>query len=129
MQLRRMIKGFLISLSSETTRSSASSYSSRGISLMLPSVVMSSPMVECSVMTFCVPISAAILKGIGSSYHGVRIMRGRSFSMYPRALGTIYPTQSIMRTRNVALSSIFTVTACSGMNLGSVVIMVRPAAD
>lgn len=63
------------------TRSSASSYSSRGMSLMVPSVVMTRPMVECSVMTFLVPISAAMLKGMGSSYQGVRTMRGWSSSM------------------------------------------------
>ncbi len=96
---------------------------------MLPSVVITRPMVECSVITFFVPISAAILNGIGSSYHGVITMRGLSSSMYPRALGTIYPTQSIRRTEKVALLSICTVTAFSGMNFGSVVIMVRPAAD
>ena len=111
------------------TRASASSYSSRGMSLMLPSVVMTSPMVECSVITFCVPISAAMLNGMGSSNHGVRTMRGCSSSMYPRALGTMKPTQSMSRTLNSAVSSIFTVTACSGINFGSVVMMVRPEAD
>ena len=34
-----------------------------------------------------------------------------------------------MRTRKEASSSICTSTACSGMNLGSVVMMVRPAED
>ena len=96
---------------------------------MLPSVVTTKPMVECSVMTFLVPISAAMLNGIGSSYHGVITMRGISFSTYPNALGTIYPTQSIIRTAKLALPSILTVTACSGTNFGSVVMMVRPAAD
>ena len=48
---------------------------------MLPSVVTTNPMVECSVMTFRVPISAAILKGMGSSYQGVRTIRGCSPSM------------------------------------------------
>ena len=46
-------------------------------------------MVECSVITFFVPISAAILNGIGSLYHGVITMRGMLSSMYPNALGTI----------------------------------------
>ena len=72
------------------------------MSLMLPSVVMTSPMVECSVITFCVPISAAMLNGMGSSNHGVRTMRGCSSSMYPRALGTMKPTQSMSRTLNSA---------------------------
>ena len=45
------------------------------------------------------------------------------------ALGTMYPTQSIIRTWNMASSSTWTDTDCSGMNLGSVVMMVRPAAD
>ena len=34
-----------------------------------------------------------------------------------------------MRTLNSAVSSILTVTACSGMNFGSVVMIVRPEAD
>ena len=51
------------------------------MSLMVPSVVMTRPMVECSVMTFVVPISAAMLKGMDSSYQGVRTMRGWSSSM------------------------------------------------
>ncbi len=63
------------------------------------------------------------------SNHGVRTMRGCSSSMYPRALGTMKPTQSMSRTLNSAVSSIFTVTACSGINFGSVVMMVRPEAD
>ena len=88
-QFRSTIYGRFVALSSLITRSSASSYSSRGMSLMLPSVVMTRPIVECSVMTFCVPISAAMLNGIGSSYHGVRTMRGWSSSMYPSALGTM----------------------------------------
>ncbi len=56
-------------------------------------------------------------------------MRGCSFSTYPMELGTIYPTQSISRTDAEALSSTAIFTASSGINLGSVVIMVRPAAD
>ncbi len=87
-----------ISWSSPITRPSASSYSARGISLMEPSVVTTRPMVLCSVMTFLVPISAAMLKGISRSNQGVITIRGCSFSMYPKALGTIYPTQSISRT-------------------------------
>ena len=47
---------------------------------MLPSVVTTSPMVECSVMTFRVPTSAAILNGTSASNHGVMTMRGASSS-------------------------------------------------
>ena len=89
MLFSRTINGLLISWSSRMTLSSASSYSSLGMSLMLPSVVTTSPMVEWSVMTFFVPISAAILKGMASSNQGVFTMRGCSSSIYPRALGTI----------------------------------------
>ena len=123
------MKGLLISFSSSITRSSASSYSSRGISVMLPSVVTTRPMVECSLITFRVPSSAAMLKGISCSYQGVFTIRGALFSMYPRAEGTIYPTQSIRRTFMVAVPSTVMVTASSGINLGSVVMMVRPAED
>ena len=66
---------------SRTTRASASSYSVRGISEMLPSVVTTSPMVECSLMTLRVPTSAAMLKGTSLSYQGVITMRGCWFSM------------------------------------------------
>ncbi len=76
MQLRATTKGLFISLSSLITRSSASAYSSRGIWLIEPSVVTTRPIVECSLITFCVPISAAILKGISSSNQGVRTIRG-----------------------------------------------------
>ena len=41
----------------------------------------------------------------------------------------MYPTQSMSRTLAWALPSSSTVTASSGMNLGSVVMMVLPAAD
>ena len=74
-------KGFPSSRSSRMTLSSHSAYSSRGISVTEPSVVMTRPMVEWSVMTFWVPISAAILKGISSSNHEVMTIRGCSFSM------------------------------------------------
>lgn len=81
MQLSSTTKGLLICRSSVITRTSASSYSLRGISLMLPSVVTTSPIVLCSLMTFWVPISAARLKGISFSNQGVTTMRGCSFSM------------------------------------------------
>ena len=97
--------------------------------LIEPSVVITRPIVECSVITFFVPISAAILKGISSSYHGVETILGCSSSIYPTELGTMYPTQSISLTFIFRLSAILSSTASSGMNLGSVVIMVLPAAD
>ena len=73
--------GFLRPFSSDITLPSASSYSLRGISLIEPSVVMTSPIVECSLITFCVPISAAILNGISCSNHGVFTIRGLSPSI------------------------------------------------
>ena len=80
-QLSKTINGLFIAFSSSITRSSASSYSSLGISLILPSVVITRPIVECSFITLRVPISAAILKGIGSSNHGVITILGWSPSM------------------------------------------------
>ena len=80
-------------------------------------------------MTFFVPISAAMLNGISSSNHGVLTMRGCSFSMYPSDPGTMYPTQSIMRTRRFVPAPSVISAACSGMNFGSVVMIVRPDAD
>ena len=70
-----------------------------------------------------------MLNGISSSYHGVITILGASFSMYPRALGTIYPTQSTILALNFAEFPICTSTASSGMNLGSVVMIVLPAED
>ena len=128
-QLSRTTNGFSSSCSSAMTRASQAAYSSLGKSVMLPSVVMTSPMVECSLMTRWVPTSAAILNGTASSNQGVCTILGASSSKYPSALGTMYPTQSIIRTRKRAFSPSVTVTASSGMNLGSVVIMVRPPAD
>ncbi len=63
-EFNMIIKGFFIDLSSFTTRFSASIYSSRWISVILPSVVTSNPIVECSFITFLVPNSAASSKGI-----------------------------------------------------------------
>ena len=77
----RTTNGFLSPFSSDITLPSASSYSLRGISLIEPSVVTTSPIVECSLMTFCVPISAAILNGISCSNHGVLTIRGLSPSI------------------------------------------------
>ena len=80
-EFKRTINGLLISFNSLITLSSASSYSERSISLIEPSVVMTRPIVEWSVMTFLVPISAAMSKGIASSNQGVFTMRGASSSM------------------------------------------------
>ena len=55
---------------------------------MLPSVVMTMPMVECSRMTFRVPISAASVMGISWSNQGVVTIRGASPSSWPMAPGT-----------------------------------------
>lgn len=55
---------------------------------MLPSVVMTTPMVECSVMTLRVPSSAASSNGMSWSNQGVRTMRGAPSSMWPMAPGT-----------------------------------------
>ena len=70
------MNGLLSSFSSVITLSSTSWYSSLGISLIVPSVVITKPIVECSEITFLVPISAAILKGMGSLYQGVMTIRG-----------------------------------------------------
>ena len=48
---------------------------------MVPSVVTTKPIVECSVITFFVPISAAWVNGISSSDQGVRTIRGCSSSI------------------------------------------------
>ena len=95
---------------------------------MLPSVVTSIPIVECSVITFLVPISAATSNGISSSDHGVFTILGTSFSIYPSALFTKYPTQSTSLVFNFKLSPIVISTASFGTNFGSVVIIVLPAA-
>ena len=79
-ELTTMTKGFPAARSSRMTRSSASAYSSRGISVMDPSVVTMTPIVAWSAMTFCVPISAASVIGISWSNHGVLTMRGSSSS-------------------------------------------------
>ena len=84
-------------------------------------------MVEWSLITFSVPISAASIKGISSSYQGVLTILGPFSSVAPLALSITNPTQST----NLMLqskSSIFTFAALLGMNFGSVVIIVLPAA-
>ena len=55
---------------------------------MLPSVVMTMPMLLCSSMTFFVPISAACASGISSGAHGVMTIRGVPSSSAPIAPGT-----------------------------------------
>ena len=56
---------------------------------MVPSVVTTMPTVECSLMTFWVPISAASVMGISCSDQGVITIRGSSSSICPMAPGTI----------------------------------------
>ena len=56
--------------------------------MILPSVVTKIPIVECSEITFVVPSSAAVSKGISSSDHGVFTILGTSSSKYPIALFT-----------------------------------------
>ena len=80
-QLSRTAKGLPSSCNSVITRSSHSAYSARGRSVMLPSVVTTRPMVECSAMTFRVPTSAAILNGTSWSNQGVCTILGCSFSI------------------------------------------------
>ena len=94
---------------------------------MEPSVVTTIPIVECSFITFSVPISAASVKGIGSLYHGVITKRGPFSSSYPLAAFTTYPTQSIILILALK-SSTFILAAVAGTNFGSVVIIVLPAA-
>ena len=52
---------------------------------MVPSVVTTMPMVECSAMTFRVPISAASDIGISCSNQGVVTIRSVSPSRWPTA--------------------------------------------
>ena len=77
-------------------------------------------------MTFWVPYSAAWVMGISWSNQGVVTIRGCSPSICPRALGTMYPTQSMSRTENTPPSSMAISTASSGTNFGSAVITTRP---
>ena len=56
-----------------------------GISVILPSVVTKTPNVECSLITFSVPIAPACSKGIGSVDQGVFTSLGSSFSLSPIA--------------------------------------------
>ena len=87
-ELTRIRKGLPSSFSSAMTRRSASTYASRGRSVIVPSVVTTTPIVECSAMTRRVPSSAASAIGISSADQGVRTMRGWSSSYCPTAPGT-----------------------------------------
>ena len=55
---------------------------------MLPSVVMTMPMVECSAITFRVPVSAASAMVISWSNHGVVTILGAPSSSVPAAPST-----------------------------------------
>ena len=94
---------------------------------MLPSVVTSIPIVECSPITLLVPSSAASAKGIATSLQGVMIILSTPSSSEPSAPFTIYPTQSIIFTLS-SVSPTLIFTDSSGTNFGSVVITVLPVA-
>src|SRR5699024_2620853 len=93
---------------------------------MEPSVITTMPIVEWSVITFLVPISAASSKGISLSYQGVVTILGISSSICPSAPLTKYPTQSTILTLKFILSFKVISTASLGTNLRSVVIIVLP---
>jgi len=63
-EFTKIIKGLFMFFSSFTVLSSALLYSSTSKSVKLPSEVITIPIVECSEITFSVPISAAFEKGI-----------------------------------------------------------------
>ena len=73
--------------------------------------------------------SPAFVNGISSSNQGVFTLRSTSFSRCPVAPSTIYPTQSINRILTGIFPPTLISTASFGTNLGSVVIIVLPAAD
>ena len=54
-----------------------------------PSVVTTTPMVECSRITLRVPVSAALSKGTASSNQGLLTIRGWSPSSWPMAPSTM----------------------------------------
>ena len=92
----------------------------------VPRMVTTRPMEQCSSITFLVPSSAASVMGISWSYQGVVTILGEPSSSAPTAPLTIYPTESIIRTRSLAVPSGEISTASSGTNLGSEVIIVFP---
>ena len=59
------------------------------MSLIEPSVVTTTPMVEWSRITLRVPVSAARSKGTASSNQGLFTIRGLSSSSWPMAPSTI----------------------------------------
>ena len=67
-EFNNTIYGLPMEVNSSITVFSASKYSLLGISPIEPSVVTTIPMVEWSLITFSVPISAASTNGIGSWY-------------------------------------------------------------
>ena len=121
--------GFPISSSFVIVVFSASVYASRSSSPIEPSVTTTIPMVAWSRITFSVPMRAASTNGISSSIHGVLTIRFSSPSICPLAPCTINPTQSISRTLISLWSASIMLAASCGMNFGSVVIIVLPAAD
>ena len=93
---------------------------------MLPSVVITRPIVECSLMTLYVPDSAASVILTSWSYHGVVTILSLPSSNCPAAPFTMYPTQSTSLTEKCISSPRLISTASSGTNFGSEVIMVLP---
>ena len=91
-------------------------------------MVTTIPMVEWTPITLRVPISAAWVKGISWLDQGVFTSRSSPFSMCPAAPSAINPTQSISRTLASKPSARWIWAASLGINLGSVVMMVFPAA-
>ena len=156
-EFNRMTYGFAIAFSSSTVCSSAFTYAFRGSSPIVPSVVTTIPIVAWSRITFWVPIDAAVVNGISCSDHGVFTMRLSFPSIWPDAPSTINPTQSIRRTFIFGCAAdpciaVLGSTDCEsagcgmpallpgssgkmisaascGINFGSVVMIVFPAAD
>ena len=124
-----MTYGLPIAASSAATRRSASTYSARGASVTLPSLVTKIPIVEWSRITLRVPVSAASSKDIFSSLHGVSTIRVLPSPSAVAADGIIYPTQSISLTFAFLPSPRSIVSPPSGTNLGCVVMTAFPSAD
>ncbi len=127
--LRRIMYGLPTLLHSLTVCCNASSKFSAAISPNEPSVVTITPILECSRITFSVPIAAALENGISSSDHGVFTILIFSPSAKPVASGTRKPTQSTRRILAISCPEKWMVTASFGTNFGSVVIIVLPSAD
>ena len=88
-EFKTITNGFPVSFSSLITLSSELIYTSLSSSPIEPSVVTTTPKVECSSITFFVPISAASSNGIFSSYQGVFTNLALPFSSCPMTPGTI----------------------------------------